>query len=188
MDERGEIKMPFGKHKGEMMKDLPKHYLKWCIKNSVLKGKKRLYALDILDDRVIPKQQLPKLDVETLPLDRLAEVLAEETGIDLFEKVLGKVVGWNSYWILNGKEVGPLFKTTRPGGVKVYTNKPPHVKKSDNDIEYPVDTVFDEVYYIRRKNFTEFGDFTPVGVTKECEGGGWYSMVDVFEYKGVYYS
>ena len=186
MDKKGLIILPFGKHKGEMMKDLPESYLKWCVDNNVLKGKKREYALNKLG--ITSPLKLKELDVETQSLVEFAKVLAIDTNQDLEERIDVRKPGWDGVWILNGVSVGPLFRCDIKGGKHIYTNKPPDVKRSEVDIEYPLDTKFDETYYIRTKHFTEFGEFKPVGKIKVCEGGGWYSFDEVYEYKGKYYS
>jgi len=195
-DKRGLIVMPFGKNKGKMMKDIPDSYLQWCIDNKVLKGKKRLYALDKLGIERTKNPPKPKL--KTLELNdyqslcELANQLAIDTGISRQEKVLSKSTTHKSHWILNGKDVGPLFKRAVKGGVVMYTNFSPNLySRIDRSKEklYSLDTKFDEVYYMRDRLFTEFGiEFKPIGRIKVCEGNGWYSHQNVYEYKSKYYS
>lgn len=39
-----DIKLRFGIHKGKMLKNVPKDYLRWCVNKDVLRGRAMAYA------------------------------------------------------------------------------------------------------------------------------------------------
>ncbi len=54
------IKLKFGRYKNNMLKDVPKEYLRWCLDNKLLKGRAMLYAKQKLS---YPKDRY-KIEVE----------------------------------------------------------------------------------------------------------------------------
>jgi|GEM_PF-7050203 len=54
-DDPGEIKLPFGEHKGSKLKEIDTNYLKWIVKNAY-KEKYRIAAQRVLESRDMGKQ------------------------------------------------------------------------------------------------------------------------------------
>jgi len=117
----------------------------------------------------------------------LLKYLSEITGKPLMRKVNYKSheeagYGAGVKYILNGEELPQLTKIYRKGGVLMLTDMPS--KKMD----IPIDTKFDEIYKMVYNPAETFGvELKKGGKYKECEGGGWYSVKQLYEVNGKYF-
>ena len=120
----------------------------------------------------------------------MIKVICEDIGLPFTYKVPTRRGFVDSVWMLNGVNVGPLVKRAVKGGEYFYSDRcGSREHHGVAETLYPLDTVFDEVYYMVERQLGELGvNVTVLGKKKECEGNGWYSWVDVYEYKGVKYS
>lgn len=72
--------------------------------------------------------------------------------------------------------------TIRKGGIKVYPT---------DSIDIPGDAEFNAIYQIQGiplEEFPNYSELETVGKVKECDGGGWYSMLNVYKFKDKYYA
>lgn len=93
-------------------------------------------------------------------------------------------------WILNGEQVGPLTIAPRLGVGLVLTNQHGSNRSitKENRIDYPLDTVFDEIYMMLPKPIEEFNiPIHKAGQIKYDEGGGWYSKQPVVRVNQLYF-
>lgn len=118
----------------------------------------------------------------------LIQYLSDKTGIPTHEKIVIKdqsKAGYKSdiIRILNGQQLPQLVKIQRKGNILELTDE---LTKS---MSIPIDTVFDEVYYMKRRFMDSFGiKINNAGTYKMCEGNGWYSNQTLYEVDGKYFT
>ena len=81
----------------------------------------------------------------------------------------------NTEYILTGM-------ITKPGGIKMYT--------TETGKELSINSIFTNIYAIEHKSLKDFPSFSKVqsgGKYRECEGGGWYSEINLYLFQGKYY-
>lgn len=84
------------------------------------------------------------------------------------------------FFNIDGKDVLCLGSTIRTGSIRVLLF---------NGFEIPFDSYVGGVSIEVRKSIKEYATKpNHTGSYKNCEGGGWYSMANLYELNGIYYT
>ena len=125
----------------------------------------------------------------------LLELLSKETGISLFDKV--DITFEENYkrpdrqrvWVDIGGYSYQVHRAQIKGGIYVMKV---HISTMGAPLfghNIPMDTPIDRMYYKVHRTHEDFGVTVTIkpNAYKMCGGGGWYSWVDIYEYKGKQY-
>lgn len=128
--------------------------------------------------------------------NELIDYLSKKTGLPIYDEVettieenLSKKIRQKLWVKIDGHEYG-IHRAQRKGGINVLEVGicMPNTPFAFKDI--PIDYQVDKMYY---KKYRSIDDFKlPYTVShssyKYCEGGGWYSMVDVINIDGLQFA
>lgn len=85
-------------------------------------------------------------------------------------------------YVLNGEKLPQLTRIYRKGGIEMLTDM------QTQTLNIPIDTQFDEIYQMVSIDVKEFGIIIhPAGKYKMCEGGGWYSIQQMYRVDDQYF-
>jgi hypothetical protein len=118
--------------------------------------------------------------------ENLRQKLSMDTGISRFEEVevsIEDVKG--SFYVRDKDQDYYVSKSMAKGGVPcLRTIAPPHTQEV-----LLIDRPWDKVFKSRERSVEEFGvDITiEKNAYKQCEGGGWYTIVDIYNYNSNKY-
>ena len=117
----------------------------------------------------------------------LLKYLSEKTGLDIYEKLPytpGDPFNYPVHGVYKGAEMR-FGATTLKGGIRAFTVIAFPIDRWDlHGLTFPMDdNDLEAVYMKRRRVHTEFGvEVKNTGKKhKWDEGGGWYSMQDIYE-------
>lgn len=111
----------------------------------------------------------------------MLDYLSEKTGLSKHVKLsinsVYEIKSFNErvHFIYKGVDLGQMVKHQIKGGIT-------ELRTMDKSISLPMNTVFDEIYEVKFRKFTDFNyPIEKAGKYKDSLGGGWYSKVDQYK-------
>lgn len=114
----------------------------------------------------------------------MLKYLASKTGISETYNIPAKDDDFHSdvHYILRGTEYR-LHKLMKKGGIPYLFDAMTHQPL------FPLDTKFDRKYIVKKRKLEDFNyPVHPAGKYKDCNGGGWYSMVPMYRVDDQYFA